>query len=103
MIEILSGGRGIGKTQKTLEFVVKKYNEANAENKRLKEAIKKAREELEAIAIEADFADYNNLSCGEEMSTETAKCEAEDICMGVKLDDVRAIFDKYLAESEDKK
>lgn len=50
MIEILSGGRGIGKTQKTLEFVVKKYNEAKAENKRLKEAIKKAREEIDGMS-----------------------------------------------------
>lgn len=49
MIEILSGGRGIGKTQKTLEFVVKKYNEANAENKRLKEAIEKAREQIDEL------------------------------------------------------
>jgi len=65
--------------------------------------IQKAREEIEASATEADFADYNNLSCGEETSTETARCEAEDISMGVKLDDVRAIFDKYLGEGKDDK
>lgn len=65
--------------------------------------IQKAREEIEASATEADFADYNNLSCGEETSTETARCEAEDISMGVKLDDVRAIFDKYLGEVKDDK
>ena len=63
----------------------------------------KIRAEIEAIATEADFADYNGFSCGEEMSTETARCEAEDISMGVKLDDVRAIFDKYLGEVKDDK
>lgn len=78
------------------------YKEEHEKYKALMLNVEKARKEIEAIATEADFADYNNLSCGEEMSTETARCEAEDISMGVKLDDILEVFDKYLGESEGK-